>query len=318
MKSFIAGVGGYLPEKIISNDDLAKTLDTSDEWIKSRSGIEQRHIAADSQLTSDLGAMAAKDALIDAGLEAKDIDLVIVGTTTPDYIFPATAAIIQHKLGIPPCCSFDVQAVCSGFLYALMTADMYIRQGQAKNALVIGAETLSRIVDWNDRSTCVLFGDGAGAFVLKAVEDDATSYIVGTKLFADGQFREALHTEGGASLGHFGPLKMNGKEVFKHAVNNMASSIEALFQQHHLSKEDIDLLVPHQANLRIIEMLAEKLHVPLEKVITTIQKQANTSAASIPLAFNEAKQNGLLKRGMKVIAPAMGGGFTWGASYLIW
>ncbi|MBX9976962.1 MAG: ketoacyl-ACP synthase III [Alphaproteobacteria bacterium] len=316
--SQIIGVGAYLPEKILTNDDLAKTLDTSDEWIKTRVGIQQRHIAAKDEFTSHLATKAAKNALDHAGVEAQDVDLVIVATTSPDYVNPATATLVQSALGIPPCGAFDVQAVCSGFVYALTTADMYIRSGQSKCALVIGAETMSHLVDWKDRNTCVLFGDGAGAFVLKAAPADSPSKILSSKIYADGQFAQALCTKGVQDQGAFGYLTMNGREVFKYAVVNMAKAIDAVLAENGLTYDAIDFVVPHQANQRILDSLAERLHIPSEKVISTIAHHANTSAATIPLAFHTAIQDGRIQTGHKVIMPAMGGGFTWGASLVVY
>jgi 3-oxoacyl-[acyl-carrier-protein] synthase-3 len=316
--SKIVGVGAYLPEKIITNDDLSKTLETSDEWIRTRVGIAQRHIAADDELTSHLATKAAKNALDHAGIHPTNIDLVIVATTSPDYVNPATATLVQAALGIPPCAAFDVQAVCSGFVYALNTADMYIRSGQSKYALVIGAETMSRLVDWNDRNTCVLFGDGAGAFVLKAVAADSPSKILGSKIYADGHFAQALCTKGPQNQGACGYLTMNGREVFKYAVVNMAKAIDAVLHERGLGYDAIDWVVPHQANQRILDSLAERLRIPSEKVISTIAHHANTSAATIPLAFHAAIQDGRIQPGHTVIMPAMGGGFTWGASLVVY
>ncbi len=316
--SKVIGVGAYLPEKIVTNNDLAQTLETSDEWIRSRVGIAKRHIAAEGELTSHLAIKAARLALEHAQITPEAIDLVIVATTTPDYTFPATAALVQTALGIPPCAAFDVQAVCSGFIYALNTADMYIKSGQSTCALVIGAETMSRLLDWTDRSTCVLFGDGAGAFILKATDSKDTSRILGTKLYADGAFKDALYTQGGASQGHFGTLHMNGKEVFKAAVVNMAKAIDCVLADHHVKDADIDWVVPHQANQRIIEGLAERLKLPMDKVISTIAEHANTSAATIPLAFDVAVKDGRIKRGDVIVMPAMGGGFTWGATLMVY
>lgn len=315
--SKIIGVGSFLPERIVTNDELAQALNTSDEWITTRVGIKQRHIAEPSELTSHLAISAAKNAIQDAAIDIKSIDLVVTATTTPDHTFPATAALVQSALGIPPCPAFDVQAVCSGFIYALHTADLYLRTNQAQNALVIGAETMSRLLDWSDRSTCVLFGDGAGAFVLSAVEKDSPSRIIGSKLFADGQFKEALYTKGGPSLGHMGLISMNGREVFKYAILNMAQAIDALLAEHGLTYQHIDWIVPHQANQRILDGLADRLGIPREKVLSTIALHANTSAATIPLAFDVALKDGRIQKGQTVIMPAMGGGFTWGASLVV-
>jgi len=318
MRSTIAGVGSYLPEKCLTNDDLAKIMETSDEWISTRTGIKKRHIAADGEFTSDLAVEAAKRAMDAAGVNPADIDLVIVGTTSPDYIFPSTAAIVQDKLGIPPCAAFDVQAVCSGFVYALTTADLYIRMERSKCALVIGAETMSRLVDWNDRTTCVLFGDGAGAFVLKAAPDDCPNVIGASKLYADGSCRNALITKGGPSQKTFGTMVMDGRTVFKAAVENMPKvSLEVLAQQN-LTVADVDWMVPHQANQRILDGVAERLNFPRDSVISTIADHANTSAATIPLAFSVALDQGKIKRGQRIIMPVMGAGFTWGAVELVY
>lgn len=317
MRSIVAGIGGYLPEKFLTNKDLEARLETSDEWIRSRVGIEKRHIAAEGELTSDLAVKAAKIAMNDAGVSADDIDLIIVATTTPDYIFPATAVFVQSKLGIKPCTAFDVQAVCSGFIYALNTADLYLKSGQAKCALVIGAETMSRILDWNDRGTCVLFGDGAGAFVLKAEDTQDKRGIIETRLYADGNFYEALYTHGGVSQEKFGPISMNGRLVFKYAIENMVKAIKEICANQNLDLNEIDYVIAHQANQRILEGVAEKLDLPVDKVISTIAMQANTSAATIPLSFYQAQQEEKLKKGMKIMCPAMGAGFTWGASYIV-
>lgn len=317
MRVIIKGIGGYLPEEILTNKDLEGMIDTSDAWILSRVGIGQRHRAAPHQMTSDLASIAAKRALDDAGVCAQDVDLIVLATTTPDLIFPATATIVQEKLGIPPCQAFDVQAVCSGFLYALQSAVALIQTGQAKRALVIGAEIMTRILDWTDRTTCVLFGDGAGAFVLEGVETEERVGILRTKLYADGKFAKALCTKGGVAMQSFGPLTMDGRTVFKHAVEKMASVVHEVCAAEELDLNTIDLLIPHQANQRILDALAERLTLPLEKIISTIAYQANTSAATIPLAFNEAKRQGRLSPGVKIIAPTMGAGFTWGASYMI-
>lgn len=310
-------MGGYLPKKSLTNKDLESITDTSDEWIRSRVGIEKRHIAADNEMTSDLAVQAAKRAMEDARVTPQDIDLIIIATTTPDLIFPSTAALVQAKLDIPPCQAFDIQAVCSGFLYALNNAATLIQSGQAHRALVIGAEVMSRILDWQDRTTCVLFGDGAGAFILEARETEEDIGVIDTKLYADGRYAEALRTKGGVGLQAFGPLTMDGKTVFKHAVEKMANVVLEVCERNKLSLSDIDLVIPHQANQRILSALGERLNLPMEKVVSTIAFQANTSAATIPLSFDHAKRSGQLKSGMKIIVPAMGAGFTWGASYII-
>jgi len=316
----IAGTGSYLPEKIVTNDDLAKIVDTSDEWITSRSGIRQRHVAADGETTSDLGYHAAVRALEAAGVAVEEIDLIIVGTTTPDLIFPSTACLIQHRLGANGCPAFDVNAACSGFIYALTVADKFVRSGAAKTALVIGAETLTRMVDWTDRATCVLFGDGAGAVVLKA--DDETG-ILSTHMHADGGKKELLWNPVGVSVG-FKPgehnagvrINMTGNEVFKHAVKAMDSVVEETLEANGLDRHDIDWLIPHQANLRIIEATANRLDMPMERVIVTVDRHGNTSSGSVPLALDEAVRSGKIQRGQMVLLEAFGGGFTWGSALL--
>lgn len=314
--AFIAGVGSYLPQTALTNDDLAQKLETSDAWIQSRVGIQKRHIAASGELTSHLATYAARRAMGHAGVQAQNIDLVIVATTTPDYIFPSTATQVQAALNIAPCAAFDVQAVCSGFIYALQTADQYIRGGQASCALVIGAETMSRILDWTDRSTAVLFGDGAGAVIVKRQSDAHTkaSRIHGTCLYADGHKAEALCTAGGVSQGHFGYLTMNGREVFKAAVVNMEQAVHNVLRQCGQAMEDVNWMIPHQANQRILDGLAERLSFPTERVVSTISAHANTSAATIPLALDVAVRDGRIQKGDLILMPAMGGGFTWGAS----
>lgn len=315
-QSYIAGVGSYLPHTVLSNDDLAQKMDTSDAWIQSRVGIKKRHIAGEGEYTSHLATQAAQHAMDHAGVMPHDIDLIIVATTTPDYIFPATATLVQASLDIAPCAAFDVQAVCSGFIYALQTADQYIRGGQATCALVIGAETMSRIVDWNDRSTAVLFGDGAGAVVLRRHNDEreGASRILGTCLYADGCKAKALYTEGGVSQGQFGYLMMNGREVFKSAVTNMEQATHDVLAQCDMRLSDIDWVIPHQANQRILDALADRLGIAHDRVISTIADHANTSAATIPLALEVAVKDGRIQKGDCVVMPALGGGFTWGAS----
>lgn len=313
------GCGHYLPRQIVSNADLSKRVDTSDEWIVQRTGIKSRHIAADGELTSDLALNAARMALTNAGITAETVDLIIVATTTPDNTFPATAARVQAKLGMTGGFAFDVQAVCSGFVYALAVADNFIKTGQVKTALVIGAETLSRILDWTDRTTCVLFGDGAGAVVLQAMDGNGDRGIISTHLHSDGRNYDALYTDGGASstktLGH---IRMDGKEVFRHAVQKLADVVDETLLANDLKPEDIDWFVPHQANLRIIDGTAKKLGLPKERVVITVDSHANTSAASIPLALSVASADGRLKKGQLVLLDAMGGGFTWGAALVRW
>ena len=317
-RSLIVGCGSYLPERIVTNDELAKTVDTSDEWIRERSGITQRHIAADTQMTSDLAVFAGRQALEKAGISAADLDLLIVATATPDHTFPSTASKVQAQLGMIGGAAFDLQAVCSGFIFALATADNFIRSGQAKTALVIGAETFSRILDWKDRNTCVLFGDGAGAVVLKAADvDDSTDArgILSTHLHTDGRYYDMLYVDGGpSSTQTVGHVKMEGKEVFRHAVVNLAKVVEEALEANSLTPTDVHWVIPHQANRRIIEGTAKKLNFPLERVIMTVDRHANTSAASVPLALAEAVNDGRIKQGDLVLLEAMGGGFTWGAA----
>jgi 3-oxoacyl-[acyl-carrier-protein] synthase III len=317
-RSIIKGVGSYLPSKILTNDDLARLVDTSDAWIVERTGIKERRIAAPGEATSDLALAAAKAALADAGMEADRIDLIILATATPDQTFPATAATVQAELGIrgPP--AFDLQAVCSGFIYALATADSMIKTGQASAALVIGAEVFSRILDWTDRSTCVLFGDGAGAFVLEAGDGSGTIAdrgILASRLHSDGRYRDKLYVDGGPSTTRTtGVLRMEGRDVFRHAVINIASVIEETLADLNIRPEAIDWFVPHQANRRILEGTARKLGLREESIVITLDKHGNTSAASVPLAFDAAIKDGRIKRGDLILMEAMGGGFTWGAT----
>ena len=312
IRSVIAGVGSALPKRIMTNDDISKIVDTSDEWIRERTGIKARHIADDSETTRTLGLAAAQRALAHAGCAASEVDLIILATSTPDNTFPATATLIQADLGITTGFAFDMQAVCSGFVFALATADAMIKTGQAKCALVIGSETFSRILDWTDRATCVLFGDGAGAFVLKAQIGDAG--ILASKLCSDGRHANKLYVDGGPSttktVGH---LRMEGREVFKHAVVNMASVMNSVLQDANVAVSDVDWFVPHQANKRILEATAKKLGVAEDRFVITLDRHGNTSAASVPLAFDVAVQDGRIKRGQTVLMEAMGGGFTWGA-----
>lgn len=322
IRSVVKGCGGYLPDKIVTNDDLAKRVDTSDEWIVRRTGIRRRHIAAPGQCTSDLAVAAAREALAQAGIGTEEIDLIIVATTTPDTTFPATAARVQAKLGIAKGFAFDVQAVCSGFVYAMTVADNFLRLGQARTALVIGAETLSRLIDWDDRSTCVLFGDGAGAVVLKA-EDGIGALsdrgILSTHLHTDGSHYDALCTDGGpGSTGSIGHMRMDGQEVFRNAVACLSSVVDEALDATGLKPEQIDWLVPHQANIRIIDSTAQKLALPPERVIVTVADHANTSAASIPLALATAARDGRIQPGQLLLLDAMGGGFTWGAVIVRW
>jgi len=312
--SYILGCGSYLPKKILTNNDLSKKLDTTDEWIKTRTGINQRHIADKKQLNSDLGFEAAKKAIQNSKIKTSDIDLIIVATSTPDHTFPSTAVKIQSKLGIKKGFAFDIQAACSGFIYALSVADNFLLNNQASNALIIGSEIFSRILNWNDRSTCVLFGDGAGAIVLSN-KKKMNSGIISTELYSDGRFYDLLYVNGGvASNQKAGHIKMKGKEVFKHAVKKIVSSIQFNLKKNKLKKEDIDWIIPHQANKRIMDMCAMKLGVPKSKVIVTVDQYANTSSASIPLTFDYALSKKIIKRGEIIVFEAIGGGLTWGCS----
>ena len=314
--SYILGCGGYVPKKILTNNDLSKKLDTNDEWIKTRTGINQRHIADKKQLNSDLGFEAAKKAIKNSKIKISDIDLIIVATSTPDHTFPSTATKIQGKLGIKKGFAFDIQAACSGFIYAISVADNFLSNNQASNVLVIGSEIFSRILDWNDRSTCVLFGDGAGAIVL-CKNKKMNSGIISTELYSDGRFYDLLYVNGGvASNQKAGHIKMKGKEVFKHAVKKMVSSIQFNLKKNKLKKEDIDWIIPHQANKRIMDMSAIKLGVPKNKVLVTVDQYANTSTASIPLTFDYALSNKIINRGQIIVFEAIGGGVTWGCSIL--
>ena len=313
--SIVAGVGSALPQRRVTNAELASTVDTSDEWIVERTGIRNRHIAADGETTGSLAIAAARGALDSAGIAPADIDLIVLATATPDQTFPSTATKVQAALGIDDCIAFDVHAVCTGFLYALSIADSMLRSGNAAKALVIGAETFSRILDWDDRTTCVLFGDGAGALVLSAEETD--SGILTTKLHADGRHNDLLFVDGGPSTtGTVGKLRMKGREVFRHAVVNLADVLNEVLAEAGLTAADVDWVVPHQANARILDATARKLGLPAEKVVVTVHEHANTSAASVPLAFDTAVKDGRIKRGDVVVLEAMGGGFTWGAAAL--
>ncbi|MFL6579920.1 MAG: beta-ketoacyl-ACP synthase III [Burkholderiales bacterium] len=318
MFSRIVGTGSYLPEKIVTNDDLARTLDTSDEWIRTRTGICSRHVAADGQLASDLALPAAQKALKAAGVDAADVDLIIVATTTPDMIFPSTACILQAKLGAAGCPAFDVQAVCSGFVYALSIADLFIRAGKAKNALIVGTEVYSRILDWSDRGTCVLFGDGAGAVVVVASDQPG---IIESRLHADGRHKDMLCVPGSVNGGKVwgSPfVHMDGGAVFKFAVRVFEEGANEVLQAAGLHIADVDWFIPHQANIRIMEATARKLGLPKEKVIVTVHHHGNTSAASIPLALDEAVQDGRILDGQTLLLEGVGGGFTWGATLLRW
>ncbi len=320
-RSQIAGCGSHLPERVLGNEELAKSVDTSDEWIVSRTGIRQRHIAAPDQKTSDLAIKAAEAALASAGIAADEVDLIVVATATPDNTFPATAATVQAELGITRGAAFDIQAVCSGFVYALAVADNFIKAGQAKTVLVIGAEIFSRILDWQDRSTCVLFGDGAGAVVLRASEDTANGArgILSTHLHSDGRYRDLLYVDGGpSSTQTVGQLRMSGRDVFKYAVGFLTAAVDEALEANGMVSDDIDWLVPHQANKRIMDATARKLGMPAERMVCTIDRHANTSAASIPLALAEASSDGRIKPGQIVLIEGMGGGFTWGSAMIRW
>ncbi len=322
IRSVIRGVGAHLPKRIVTNDDLARRIDTSDAWIKERTGIEQRHIAEDGELTSDLGIAASHQALVRAGIDPIDIDLVVCATSTPDRTFPATAVRIQSGLGVTKGAAFDVQAVCSGFVYALAVADNFLRAGQFKRAIVVGSETFSRILDWEDRSTCVLFGDGAGAVVLEAQTQLGSREdrgILATRIRSDGRFEDLLYVDGGpGSTKTTGHLRMNGREVFRHAVQKISGVIEETLVMTGYAADEIDLYVPHQANKRILDGIAKRLGIPHEKIVVTLAKHGNTSAASIPLALNQAFEDHRLTERRLVLMEAMGGGFTWGAALARW
>jgi 3-oxoacyl-[acyl-carrier-protein] synthase-3 len=322
IRSVVRGFGASLPQRVMTNREMEEKVDTTDEWIVQRTGIRQRYIAGEGETTASLGEGAARAALANAGLTPADIDVIIVATSTPDNTFPATAVNIQNRLGMHHGAAFDLQAVCSGFIFAVTTADAYIRGGLAKRVLVIGAETFSRILDWNDRTTCVLFGDGAGALILEAQEGSGTTAdrgVLTAQLRSDGAHKEKLYVDGGPSTtGTVGHLRMEGREVFKHAVGMITDVIEAAFEATGTTADDLDWLVPHQANRRIIDGSAKKLGIPLEKVVVTVDLHGNTSAASIPLALNVAASDGRIKKGDLVLLEAMGGGFTWGSVLLRW
>jgi 3-oxoacyl-[acyl-carrier-protein] synthase-3 len=322
IRSVVAGCGSFLPEKVLTNADLAKMVDTSDEWIVERTGIHRRHIAADDEKTSDLALAASRKALEDAGMSADDLDMIILATTTPDNTFPATATAVQAGLGMHHGAAFDVQAVCSGFVYAVAVANNFIAMGQARAILVIGAETFSRLLDWDDRGTCVLFGDGAGAIVLKAEEQPGTRDdrgVLTAHLHSDGRYKEKLYVDGGpGSTCTVGHVRMEGREVFRHAVVNIAEAIEEALAATGLTADDIDWFVPHQANKRILDATAKRIGLAPEKVVITVGEQGNTSAASVPLALDAAVKDGRIKRGDLVLLEAMGGGFTWGSALVRW
>jgi 3-oxoacyl-[acyl-carrier-protein] synthase-3 len=322
VRSVIRGCGGYLPARVLTNDDLAKLVDTSDRWITERTGIKERRIAAEGELTSSMGAVAARAALDDAGFAPADIDLIILATSTPDQTFPATAVTIQAELGITHGAAFDMQAVCSGFVFALATADSYLKSGMFKRALVIGSEVFSRILDWQDRSTCVLFGDGAGAVVVEAQKLNGAMTdrgILATSLRSDGRYRDKLYVDGGpSSTGTVGHVRMDGPEVFRHAVANISEVIDTTLTKAGYKASDVDWFVPHQANKRILDGAARRLGLDPERIIITVEKHANTSAASIPLALSQGRADGRIKTGDLVLLEAMGGGFTWGTVLLRW
>ncbi len=319
-RSQIIGFGSYLPKDVVTNADLAKKIDTSDEWIRKRTGIAQRHIAADGELTSDLAEQAARAALENAGVATDEIDLIVLATATPDNTFPATATRVQSNLGIRRGAAFDVQAVCAGYVYALATADNMLRLGQAETALVIGAEAFSRILDWDDRGTCVLFGDGAGATILRAADAAGNNQergILSTHIYSDGAYYDMLYVDGGpSSTGTSGHLRMEGKEVFRHAVHRMSEVVETALEHNGLSIDEVDWLIPHQANKRIMDSIAKRLSLPEEKIVVTVDCQANTSAATIPLAMAEAASDGRLREGNLIALSALGGGFSWGSALL--
>ncbi|MDB6453161.1 beta-ketoacyl-ACP synthase III [Falsirhodobacter sp. 20TX0035] len=316
LRAVVKGVGHYLPDHVVSNADLEARIETSDEWIRTRTGIERRHLVAEGQTTTDLATRAARAALADAGLEPDDIDTIIVATSTPDLTFPSTATMVQGELGMTRGFAFDVQAVCAGFIFALTNADGLIRSGQAKRVLVIGAETFSRLMDWEDRTTVVLFGDGAGALVLEAEEGERG--ILSSDLHSDGRFRDLLYVDGGTSTGKTGYLRMQGKEVFRHAVAKLAETAHTALDKAGLTADQVDWIVPHQANLRIISATAQKMGLTMEKVVVTVQDHGNTSAASIPLALSVGKARGQIKTNDVVVTEAIGGGLAWGSVVLRW
>jgi 3-oxoacyl-[acyl-carrier-protein] synthase III len=319
MYSRIAGTGSYLPEKVLTNADLEKLVDTSDEWIRTRTGIEQRHVAAEGETTTDLAEHAARRAMDDAGVTPADIDLICVGTTTPDLVFPNVGTLLQERLGIHGCPAFSLEAACTGFVYALSVADKFVRLGESKCALVVGAETLTRIVDWNDRGTCVLFADGAGAVILKPAPEPG---IISTRLHSDGRYKDLLMYPDGVSKGFKlvregkAGVQMKGNEVYKVAVNTLGHLVTETLNANGVTKDELDWLVPHQANIRIIEAIAKRLSLPMEKVIVTINTQGNTSAASVPLALDTGIRDGRVKRGQLLLLEAFGGGFTWGSALI--
>ena len=321
IRAMVRGVGHYLPDRVVPTSEFETLLDTSDDWIRSRSGIERRHFAAEGQTTSDLATRAARAALADAGLEPDEIDAIIVATSTADLTFPSVATMVQAALGMTRGFAFDIQAVCAGFVYALANGSALIASGQAQRILVIGAETFSRLMDWTDRSTCVLFGDGAGALVLEAAEGNGTSAdrgVLATDLHSDGRFKDLLYVDGGVSTHSTGMLRMQGKEVFRHAVEKLAQTAHTSLEKAGLTAEDVDWIVPHQANLRIITATAQRMQVPMDRVVMTVQDHGNTSAASIPLALSVGRQRGQIKEGDLIVTEAIGGGLAWGSVVLRW
>ncbi|WP_296763142.1 beta-ketoacyl-ACP synthase III [Sediminimonas sp.] len=320
-RAVVQGVGHYLPERVVPNSEFEKTLDTNDEWIRARSGIERRHFAAEGETTSQLATRAARAALDDAGLQPGDIDAIILATSTADLTFPAAATMVQANLGMTQGFAFDVQAVCAGFVYALANASALIASGQAERVLVIGAETFSRIMDWTDRGTCVLFGDGAGALVLGAESGEGTAAdrgILATDLHSDGRYRDILYVDGGVSTGTTGQLRMQGREVFRHAIDKLAATAQSALDKAGLDSGDVDWIVPHQANIRIIQGTAKKMNLPMDNVVVTVQDHGNTSAASIPLALSVGRDRGQIKQGDLLVTEAIGGGLAWGAVVLRW
>ncbi len=320
-RAVVTGVGHYLPDRVVPNSEFEATLDTTDEWIRSRSGIERRHFAAEGETTSDLASHAARAALTDAGIGVDDLDAIIVATSTPDLTFPSVATMVQAELGMTHGFAFDLQAVCAGFVYALANANALIVSGQAKRVMVIGAETFSRIMDWSDRSTCVLFGDGAGALVLEAREGEGTAAdqgILAMDLNSDGRFRDLLYVDGGVSTQQTGKLRMQGNQVFRHAVEKLTATAETTLDRAGLTGDDVDWVVPHQANIRIIQGTARRMGLSMDKVVVTVQDHGNTSAASIPLALSVGKQRGQIKPGDLIVTEAIGGGLAWGAVVLRW
>ena len=321
LRAVVIGVGHYLPKRVVENAEFEKTLDTNDEWIRARSGIERRHFAAEGETTSSMAAAASRAALVDAGLSAEDVDAIVVATSTADLTFPSAATMVQAELGMTNGFAFDVQAVCAGFVFALSNANALILSGQAKRVLVIGAETFSRIMDWTDRSTCVLFGDGAGALLLEAQEGQGTTDdrgILSTDLNSDGRHKDLLYVDGGVSTGTTGYLRMQGNQVFRHAVEKLAATANKALERAGVTAEEVDWVVPHQANIRIIQGTAKKLGLPMDNVVVTVQDHGNTSAASIPLALSVGRARGQIKDGDLVVTEAIGGGLAWGAVVLRW